>query len=681
MADGISFQPDEQIEPVRIELDDDFIHGISQAVHESILSSRAQRSGLTETLNYWYDLSEMVQEERNEPWANAASLVLPVTAGAMIDVKARLMSALFVKTPFIAQGITSEAAQKQESISRFYNQLYYSKEFAQAQDDAISLAIRDGTGYMYVPYVREISTRNVIVATPVMDATGNPVMNPKTGKPALKPKKEKKTVVEYNGPRPEAFELSDVLLIPATSQSAQDADAVALKVWLTETDLRAMVSTKELWADAVDRILEQTQPGEDQKNIDPDGTSTYEMSGLINANTSTSSGPSGSSGKNVRIRGSMLFWLYFTKEFDLNGDDTAEINVGWYHEPSQTLAGMGPFHYWMNRFPIVEYFFMRRPKRAYGKGVPELTRALQEESSALENQRLDFGDLLLQPTRYHKRNVTIPESGSWGPNVDIEVDEPTDVGLITANSQMPQYSQEEQRQLEMKAKALVGVMTPGLATPSGAKVSAKQAAAWTQSQNVILDLVAMGMRWSQKEVLDMMHSLFLQYGYNDIEELADTNYEPCWQGSVTKIPLPPIEDMSLPYNLDVTGLTGGLDQEEQYHQMMTVYALLRQDPLVAGDLGKWWYVVKKVLEMLNIGPDIPEIIGDQKAAQEKQQQMEQAQKQKEERDFQLQVASHSNNPPPKSPGQSQGQQKPQQPQQQSTQQLAGATNGKPPTPH
>jgi hypothetical protein len=673
MPDGITFQPEEAIEPISIELDDDFIQGVSNSIWESILTTQAQREGLDETLEYWFDLSEMVTEERNEPWPNAASLALPVTAGAMIDVRARLMSALFVKSPFIAQGITEEAAQHQEEISRFYNQLYYTKEFAQAIDDAINLVTRDGTAYIYVPFIREISEQSVVVAIPDLDDNGQPKIHPKTGKPKTKPDRQKKTVIVYNGPRPESFELADVLLVPATSQSANDANAIAIKVWLTETDLRDMVKNDGLWEDAVERIFSMTEPGIDEKD-QTDNKATYELNGLINSSASTTSGPTTKEGKQVRIRGSMMFWLYFTREFDLNGDGQAEINVAWYHETTNTLAGIGPFHYWMNRFPIAEFFLFRRAKRAYGRGVPELTRGLQEEASALENQRLDYGDLILTPTRYHRRNVEIPENGGYGPNVDYEVDNPDDIGFIVPNIPPPQFSQQEQQQLELKAKALVGVMTPGLATPSGAKVSAKQAAAWTQSQNIILDLVAMGLRWSLKEVLDMTHSLILQYGYLDIPEIPDENYIPTWQGAVNKIPLPPLEIMSLPYNLDVTGLTGGLDQEEQYHQMMTVYALLRQDPLVAGDLGKWWYVVKKVLEMLNIGPDIPNIIGSVDDAKQKQQQMEAAQKAKEDREFQLQIASHSKNPPAKQNGTS-----PQQPQPQNSQQLMVASNGASPS--
>src|SRR5208282_2560006 len=119
---------------------------------------------------------------------------------------------------------------------------------------------------------------------------------------------------------------------------------------------------------------------------------TYEMAGQINL----SGGAIATLSDGTRQRGPFQFWRYHTREFDLDEDGFYEENVGWIHDPSQICAGIGPYEYWHGRRPYVPVFaVMPRPNRAYGRGVPELTRCFDEEASAMDNQRLDLTDLLM----------------------------------------------------------------------------------------------------------------------------------------------------------------------------------------------------------------------------------------------------------------------------------------------
>lgn len=628
--------PDQDLHDPALHLDPALIGSIELQLYESLRVALSDRNGLDDALDYWNDLAEQIVEESNDPWPDAASLCMPVVASAINDVRARLMAALFVKTPYVIHGLTAEAAALQEKISRYYNALFYSREFLRAHDDTINLTTRDGTAYMFIPWVKQVEESYMVEAVPMLDDQEQPVLDSK-GKPRFKTVRKLRTSIVHNGVLPQAVELRDVVLCPAAARSVEDATTVYFKVYLNESQLRAMVAAGDLWEDAVERVLEYDRPGTSELAQDQQGYSTYTMGGEIHVDGEGSGAVVDKGGRDVRVRTGMSFWMCLTTQFDLeNNPARKQKYIGWLHDPSHTLCGMIPFPYWHKRWPLVEFGLFRRANRAYHRGVPEMVRSLQEESNAIENQILNFGDLLLRPPRYHKRNVRIEDQeNKWGLDADYEVDDKDDIGLLMQGAQMPTAPLEVRGELEARAKALVGVGTPGLGTPGGSqKVSSKQAAAWTLSQNVIIDMLCMNIRWSMKEVLEQTHELTLQYGSDPDDEEAGTI-----MAGGEKLHVPP-EELALPFGLDVTGLTGGLDQEDQTMKVMTAYSLLRQDPLVSGDLGKWWYVVKMVLEQLG-RPDIPEIIGDVKDAQAKQQKLEAAEEQKRQFEMQMQVVSHT----------------------------------------
>jgi hypothetical protein len=659
--------PDQDIAFHSVPLDPALADELGLSIYQSIQMGLGAREGLDDAIEYWRDLAEMVTMERDDPWPNAASVSAGVTAKTLNDVRSRLMAAVMVKTPYVVSGKSDIAAGNQEQVARYYNALFYTKPFHQAHDDAIHLSLLDGTSYVYVPWVKQIAYRTMVEKIAVNNPDGTPATDAK-GKQKYKTTKRKAKIVEYNGVKPEAVELADLVLIPVTAKSAEDAAATAQRCWFYEQELWDMVASGDMYKDAVQEVLDYGPPGYNEQT-QLWRRSTYEMNGMISiTDTATDVGTG------LKQRGPFMFWRYITTEYDLDGDGNYERNVAYIHDASKILCGIGPYQYWHGQSPYIEVWAgLPRPGRAYGRGIPELTRTYDEEASAMDNQRLDLIDLLLQAPRYHKRNVKIEtQQQGWGPNVDYEVDDKEDVGLLMQGYQVPVVSFEEQQLLEAKAAQLCGVATPGQATQGGQKISAKQASAWQMSQNVIIDLMAMNVRWAMKKVLDQTHFLTLQYGYNDDDEDTETAGAVMQQGQNLKPDFDVLgADGGNGYELDVTGLAGGLDQDAQFQKTMTAYSLLRQDPLVSGDLSKWWYVVKMVLEGLG-REDIPKIIGTQEDAANKQKQMEQAAQQKEEREFQLQIASHSKNPPPKQGGGSAPPQGAQHPPQMGGPQLGAA---------
>jgi hypothetical protein len=132
-----------------------------------------------------------------------------------------------------------------------------------------------------------------------------------------------------------------------------------------------------------------------------------------------------------------------------------------------------------------------------------------------------------------------------------------------------------------------------------------------------------------EEVLFQIHHLYIQYGD---EEIA-TN------GGAQTLKIDQ-KVLTMEYILGVTGQQGGLDKDARRTAMMTLYALLKQDPLMQGDLGKWWYVLRAVIEEFERA-DAPSWIGTQPEAVQKMKQMQEAAQKQHDEEMQLQILSHS----------------------------------------
>jgi hypothetical protein len=88
-------------------------------------------------------------------------------------------------------------------------------------------------------------------------------------------------------------------------------------------------------------------------------------------------------------------------------------------------------------------------------------------------------------------------------------------------------------------------------------------------------------------------------------------------------------------------MSGPLDRENRRQDILTLYSLLMQNPLVQGDMGKIWSTTMMVLEEFN-RPDVPAIIGTMQDALLKQKQQQQAQQQQNQQVMQKTMMEHAN---------------------------------------
>jgi hypothetical protein len=319
----------------------------------------------------------------------------------------------------------------------------------------------------------------------------------------------------------------------------------------------------------------------------------------------------------------------------MDGDGVAEENVFWIHDQSQFLLGWAPYEYWHGKRPFSALCLMPRPNRFYGFGVPERLRSLQEEINAQHNQRLAYMDLILNPPRYIVSGTKFEDQEKrWGPNTLVEVSNKGDYGFVGL-PEVPNSSWTEENTINQLAGQLTGINAP-LGPQSGTqRVNQKMQQMYQQSANIRQDLMALQARTWIEHILYQWHHLNLQYGPDNFETSTQNQ-----EGQPVKFTLPK-EALAQDMDLGVAGMSGPLDRENRRQDILTLYSLLMQNPLVQGDMAKVWSTTMMVLEEFN-RPDVPAIIGTMQDALEKQKQQQEAQQQQNQQVMQKTMMEHAN---------------------------------------
>lgn len=209
-------------------------------------------------------------------------------------------------------------------------------------------------------------------------------------------------------------------------------------------------------------------------------------------------------------------------------------------------------------------------------------------------------------------------------------------------------------QYAAKLTGLDTMMTPG-------RRSAKEAQAIQQSAGVRIDLMANRVRDWLKKVFWQIHHLKLQYGPDEMDTTVQV------AGRPERLTLPKAV-LARDYSLDIAGAGGPLDRENRRQEMMLLYSMLMQNPLVAGNLIRVWAITQMILEDFN-RPDVPNLIGTRDEAQQQMQAQQQAAEKQHQEEVQLQLITHSKNAGTNG--------KPQQPPQQPQMPMAPHPGGPP----
>jgi hypothetical protein len=640
MHTEVTNTPEQEIGFVRPTFDEELVSRLGVALYEGITVTEGQRKLLDETLDYWNDMAEMNVEPQDEPWPDAPSLCVPIVPLAMEAVSSRLSSAVFVPRMYVISPLTPEAQPHSHATENYYNAEWRRQHWMRPHRDCLDLSIRDGAGIMEVLWERRKVTQNVVT----MEPTGE------TGEDG-KQKKVKRVqtvdIMAHNGPRLTPVELRDFFLLPAAARSLQEASAVYRRLYLTETQLREMCEgdNPTLQLDLVEKMLEYHSVGQSDLPSDPEGTATYEQGGTLQVGGTGTMDIEDADGESIRERGLFSVWRIHTREYDLDKDGVCEENVLYLGHQSQQFLGGGPYEYWMRKRPFVKFAIMPRVLRFQGFSVPERERSFQESANQRKNQRAAALDLKIAPPLDKTAGVkTLTKEGKWGPGITYEVTSKGDIGIIDIGTMDPASIQEEMFDFRY-AMQIVGIEAPTLPVQGNQKMSQRQQQAQQTGSNVRLDLMALELRLSCEEVLQMVHALNLQYGDDDMEnDLGGHGVESIQHNreeGPKKFKLP-YEALAQDYSLAVAGTEGALDKENRRGDVMTLYALLLQNPLVMGNLEHVYEVTSMVLDDYNM-PEYTRFIGTKEDAKKLQEAQAQAAQKAHDEEMALQIASHSKN--------------------------------------
>jgi hypothetical protein len=627
--------PDSEVMPERpniLKPEDSDWASMGVAIYQGITNSLADRSDFDTLLDYYNDLYECNAGPSNIPWPNAPNVVVPLVRTALESVVSKLVSSVFVPRLFVVNGNTKEAAGTQHEVERYYNADFRKRHLLESHLTGLHLSARDGVGIMENTWTRKEVKRKVLVYKDKTGKDGLPQID-KNGKIIREKHVEDLTVIEMDAFDPQPVELRDFIIMPAWAKSIESAEAVAIKKYLTQNEIQQMINADTLEQEWCEKAWDYITNGDNELGSDPQGTATYEMGGTINVGDAGTDNPVQPGGKGAKLRGGLRVWRVHSNQYDMDGDGITEENVFWLHDGSQFLLGWGPYEYWHGRRPFSALSIMPRPNRFYGFGVPESLRSLQEEASAQHNQRLAFMDLVIAPPRYRVSGTKFQdEEKRWGPNTEVEVAAQGDYGFI-ALPDVPQSSWTEEGMLINYANQLSGLASPGQPMLGNQKMPAKQQAAYQQSSNIRMDLMAMQVRKWVEDIFYQWHHLNLQYGPDTFTTTSQTQ-----DGQPEKLHLDK-QVLAQDYELGAAGMSGPLDRDSRRDDILTLYSLLMQNPLVQGNLGRVWSTTMMVLEEYN-RPDVPAIIGTMQDALQQQQAVQAAQQTALEVQMKLAAINH-----------------------------------------
>ena len=347
-------------------------------------------------------------------------------------------------------------------------------------------------------------------------------------------------------------------------------------------------------------------------------------------------------------RGPIKVELYLTKQFDMNGDGLVEWNWFWYHDLNQRMLGWAPYEYMVpgvsdSSKPYFSFAPLPRVLEHYGFMLPIRLAPLRTEINNVHNASNNLLDLAQSPPMtVIDGSVTEDNDQQWGPGFRISV-ERHDAFQFIQTPVPPVAAFQKEGQLEQYAQAYAGVSQQATGVQGAGRRTATdtkmQAAGNAQRSN----LIAMRFRIELRALVNFIHKMKVQYMKSD--------------GSITingQDFTVPREILGLPYRIDIVGASDPTDAATRRQEVLALYQLLMQNPLVQQSPEKIYAITRMVLEAFNEG-DPTELIGTQEQAQQLEQQMQQA---KAEMAQQAQQAAATGQP---MPGQGNG--KPQAAQQ------------------
>jgi hypothetical protein len=203
----------------------------------------------------------------------------------------------------------------------------------------------------------------------------------------------------------------------------------------------------------------------------------------------------------------------------------------------------------------------------------------------------------------------------WGPGFKREVTAPNQTRFLETPKPPIEAFQKEGQLIEY-AQMYVGITQQATGTQGRGKRTATDTKAATAGNSIRANLVAMRFRIELQAVMNFILKMKVQYQKSDGQITI--------HGEQFQVPR---EILGLKYRVQIVGASDPADAATRRQEVLALYQLLMQNPLVQQSPMKIYAITRMVLEAFNEG-DVTELIGTEEDAQKLEQikeQMQQAQ--------------------------------------------------------
>lgn len=587
----------------------DLMQGVNQAL--------ADRAPFEQNLEDGNALYEMLVDPKDWPWAKSANVFVPLVPTELEGLLSYVAAQVLVPHLFLITGNNPQASQVAHVAERYYN--VENKRLRgplptwyEVWLRWLHLGLRDGTGYVEAVWKYKNTQKRIEQSVPQMEQdpqTGQmaPVIG-EDGKPVYE--KQVSTVDDiYNDVALRTVKQRNIILIPSSAASIEEAAAVIKVEYLMEDELMELVHDGVLDEDEVEKALSFVPNGSSELGASPQPLGTYR------AGDQVQTGDQGSqTSKFFKNRGPIEVYRIHSRQYDLDKDDTCEENVFWLHRSSERMLGWMRYQYFNGLRPIFDFSPLPRPDELLGFSIPERLAGLQNELNAQTNNKLDYQSLGLTSPLVTKDGAKINDQDmAWGLNQKWETEDPTgDVRQLTLNP-INESVYVDIEQLKKDAKEYTGMANPMMGAPTSGKRSATEARQWQAAAMTRTGLMAMRFRMSIRNVINFVHALKKQYIQGE-QQFVD-------EGSLLSID-PQI--LQQDFTIEVAGAADPIDAATRKTEVIAgIQALMQLFPGLFQDPMRQFYLARKMLSAMDWDQDADQLIGTEQQAMQQAQMMQQ----------------------------------------------------------
>lgn len=376
------------------------------------------------------------------------------------------------------------------------------------------------------------------------------------------------TLVTYRGPQMRIVELKDLIVIPTTSPSFEYAMFVG-DAFVERADFFRRMAKNGGWF----------KDTEVQKIVKTTG-----MDGAPDTVTQSQDAIEGI-GRTRLTKADEYQCMRGILRYDLDNDGIEENFLVVFHPDTSALPRMERFPYWHNRCNYIPWRFKKRPKRLIGQSIPDQLIDLNEEVDTQHNQRIDSRTITTVPSFLKLDGADFDPTRrdqKFYPGVTFKVSNFNQVKQFDIKQTDLGTSLQEEQNLFLVADTRTGAsqLRSGREVSRDPRAPAKKIAMMLQQSTQRIDDHLRELRYGTEETGYQMLELYYQFSP---ETISYPKFNPATQQFVqTQIKRAKLRNRNMFLQVARTSI---MDNPAQLIQRyMTMYTLLRQEPLVANNL-------------------------------------------------------------------------------------------------